>query len=536
MQEYVIQIDFIDCPGLGYEIFKLTEENNIDKIAMEVLPQYGMIIKFRCELYSQAEKLVADLKLLVGIKSIKFRAQMPHEEREHELRTILNSVSEGIIAVDKEGKITHINEVACTIFYCTPQEVLGLRAESLFSSNAPILDTLYTGRAYQLQEQKIKRDGRAIHFLTSSVAVKNDQEQIIGAVSTIQDFHQVENIISRVDKIRRLTTFEDIVYQSQKMSQLIALARTVAKSSSTILLRGESGTGKELFAKAIHTDGPRYKSPFIAINCTALAETLLESELFGYEEGAFTGASKGGRKGLFEQANGGTLFLDEIGDISPQLQVKLLRVLQEGVIRRVGGNKEIPVDVRIIAATHRNLEGQLHKGQFREDLYYRLNVIPLRIPPLRERVEDIPLLALYLIRKICTKLDKPEIRLSRESLTLFMSQEWPGNVRQLENTLERLINLIDSTEINLQHILHWTDMRDAKENIDHKAEGKYILQFQIVDNQWPPLKDIVAEVEKEVIMRVLEKFPSSRLAGQVLGVSNTTILNKIKKTDKNSFQ
>ncbi len=536
MQEYVIEIDFIDCPGLGYEIFKLTEENNIDKVAMEVLPQYGMIIKFRCDLSTHADKLVEDLRLLIGIKSIKFRTQMPHEEREHELRTILNSVSEGIIAIDKEGKITHINEVACTIFYCTPHEVIGLGVESLLFASTPILETLQTGKVYKLKEQRIKRDGRVIHLLMSSVAVKNDQGQIIGAVSTIQDFHQVENIISRVDKMRRVTTFEDIVHQSQKMSRLITSARTVAKSSSTILLRGESGTGKELFAKAIHTDGPRYKAPFVAINCTALADTLLESELFGYEEGAFTGASKGGKKGLFEQANDGTLFLDEIGEISHQLQVKLLRVLQEGVIRRVGGNKEIPVDVRIIAATHRNLEELLHKGQFREDLYYRLNVIPLTIPPLRERTEDIPLLAQHLIRKICTKLDKPEVRLSRESLIIFMSQKWPGNVRQLENTLERLINLIDTTEINLQHILDWTDMGDVEKMDNHKVEGKHMLQFEIPDNQWPPLKNIVAEVEKEVIMRVLEKYPSSRLAGQVLGVSNTTILNKMKKTDKNSFQ
>ncbi|GMA97390.1 sigma 54-interacting transcriptional regulator [Pelosinus sp. IPA-1] len=529
MQEYVIQIDFIDYPGLGYEIFKCTEQNNIDKIAMEVLPKHGMVIKFRCEIDGQVKKLMEDLKSVVGVNSLKFCAQMPYEEREHELRTILDSVSEGILAIDKEGKITHVNEVACKIFYFSPKELIGLGAEELLSPNSPILDTLQSGKTYKLKEQKIKIDEKIIHYLMSSVAVRNDQGKIIGAVSTIKDFHQVENIISRVGNMHRLTTFDDIVYQSQKMNQLIASARTVAKSSSTILLRGESGTGKELFATAIHADGPRYKAPFIAINCTALADTLLESELFGYDEGAFTGALRGGKRGLFEQANGGTLFLDEIGEISHRLQVKLLRVLQEGVIRRVGGNKEIPIDVRIIAATHRNLEDLLEKGEFRRDLYYRLNVIPLTIAPLRERKEDIPLLVQRLIRKICEKLDKPEVRLSRESLDLFMAQDWPGNVRQLENTLERLLNLTSATEITSEHVLTWTDLRDITSQITYKEEGENILQFELPsDGQCRPLKNIVAEVEKEVIKKVLKKYPSSRLAGQALGVSNTTILNKMK--------
>ena len=529
MREYVIQIDFIDCLGLGYEIFKIAEENGIDKIAMEVIPGLGMVIKFRCPVDGLVQKLIDDLKSVVGITEVRFCDQMPYEEREDKLRTILNSVSEGIIAVNRKGNITHINDIACKIFYCHPQDAVGICVNELLAANSSIIDTLRTGKTYKLQEKKIKKDGKNIHFLMSCIPVKNDQLQIIGAVCTIQDFHQVEKIISQVDKMRRLTTFEDIIYQSPKMTELIASARTVSKSSSTILIRGETGTGKELFATAIHTDSPRYRAPFIAINCTALSENLLESELFGYEEGSFTGASKGGRKGLFEQANGGTLFLDEIGEISHQLQVRLLRVLQEGVIRRVGGNKEIQIDVRIIAATHRNLEGMLRKGEFREDLYYRLNVIPLTIYPLRERKEDIPLLAQHLIRKICKKLGKEDVRLSRDSADFLMKQEWPGNVRQLENTLERLINLVDTTEIGVHHLVLWGDMATPKKDAISVLPGEKTIQVAIPDGgQWPQLKEIVANVEKEVIMRVLEKYPSSRLAGQALGVSNTTILNKIK--------
>ncbi|MTV50689.1 PAS domain-containing protein [Heliobacillus mobilis] len=563
MLEYVMQIDFIDRPGLGYEIFECCEKNKVDKIAMEASPKSGMMIKFRCESAGQVQPLISDLKELPGIQSIRFRDQMPSEERAHELNTILNSVSEGIIAVDKDGAISHINEVACRIFLCSKEEAIGLGAERLFQPNPPILETLRTGKAYHLLERKIKRGSKIVHFLTSGEPVINAKGQIIGAVSTVKDFHQVREIISKVDRRHPLICFDDIVYQSVKMDRLVTTAKTVAKGTSTVLLRGESGTGKEMFAAAIHMESPRHRGPFIAINCAALPDNLLESELFGYEEGAFTGASKGGKKGLFEQANSGTLFLDEIGEISPQVQVRLLRVLQEGRIRRVGGSTEIPVDVRIIAATHRNLEEMTKRGSFREDLYYRLNVIPLRIPPLRERVDDIPLVAQQLIRKISGKLNKPEVRLSRESVALLMGQQWPGNVRQLENALERLLNLVDTPEIQPHHLQEWTDIVDiplegeAKPEVlndfaggtsksfadsssaeeppsvtfhDRSPSPRLCLEIPLSAGDrlnWPPLKSIVAEVEKAVLQKVLESHLSSRQAGQILGVSNTTVLNKI---------
>lgn len=307
-------------------------------------------------------------------------------------------------------------------------------------------------------------------------------------------------------------------------------AKMVAKSDSSILLRGESGTGKELFARAIHMESNRSKSPFIAINCAALPENLLESELFGYEEGSFTGAVKGGKKGLFEQADTGTLFLDEIGEISPQIQVRLLRVLQEKAVRRVGGNKEVPVDVRIIAATHQNLEEMISKKLFREDLYYRLNVIPLRIPPLRERPKDIPLIAQHLIQKIGIKLNKLQVYLSKEAIEYMMAQKWPGNVRQLENTLERIINVIPDQEIKLLHFLEWANLEPMKQRIERRIENNdHYFHIKIpIEPQWPSLKDIVREVEKQVVLKVMKTHNSSRKAGRILGVSNTTILNKIK--------
>ncbi|WP_041276635.1 sigma 54-interacting transcriptional regulator [Desulfosporosinus acidiphilus] len=526
-QESVVEINFEDRPGLGFEIFKRFEDHHIDKIGMEVVPQQGMVIKFCFTSEQDTQSLICDLETVPGVKSVKLRDYMPYEHREHELRTILNSVNEGIIAVNKEGIITHINQVASEIFHQRIEDTVGMKAEVLFEADPSIFETLKTGKPYSLKERKIQKGKRVIHFLTSGVPVINDKGHIIGEVITIKDFRQVEEIISKIDRQTKVTTFEQIICQSPLMQQLIDTSKMVAKGNSTILLRGESGTGKEMFAKAIHFESPRSKAPFIPINCAALPDTLLESELFGYEEGAFTGAVKGGKKGLFEQANGGTLFLDEIGEVSLPVQVRLLRVLQEGTIRRVGGSKEISVDVRIIAATHRNLEVMIQDSLFREDLYYRLNVIPLRIPPLRDRSEDIPLIAQSLIRKISGKLGKSQVYLTRESMDLLVEQAWPGNVRQLENMLERIINITDTTEIKPESFYQWTDLTPPPSTLTTEQE-QFIIKIPL-PKQWPPLKEIVNEVEKQVLEKVLESHQSSRKAGQVLGVSNTTILNKVKE-------
>lgn len=525
MEEHILQIDFVDSPGLGYEVFRLMEKNRLDKIDMEASHR-GMVIKFRSSSPQQVSRLLHELAQVAGVTNLVLRDQMPYEEREQELRTILDAVSEGILAVNRDGRITHINEPACRLLHCSASEVVGHAAAELLADDPPILHTLRSGQPCRLKERRLLRHGKAVRFFVSCMPVKNEKGQTIGAVSTFKDLQQVERILSQVDKQRRFASFDDIIHQSAPMRSLIASARTVAKSSSTILLRGESGTGKELFAAAIHGEGGRYQGPFVAVNCSALPDALLESELFGYEEGSFTGALKGGKKGLFEQADKGTLFLDEIGELSPQMQVRLLRVLQSGAIRRVGAATETAVDVRIIAATHRNLERMIRDGQFREDLYYRLNVIPLHIPTLVERREDIPLLAQHLIRKICDKLDKQEVHLTRDSVELLIRQTWPGNVRQLENTLERLVNLVDAPEIRPEHLRLWLDMERSTPN-EKNAQS---IELRLPEaGPWPELKEIVAQVEREVLQQVLKTHPSSRLAGQVLGVSNTTILNKIKQ-------
>jgi two-component system response regulator PilR (NtrC family) len=250
-------------------------------------------------------------------------------------------------------------------------------------------------------------------------------------------------------ELRRLTGLDNIIGQSAKMRSLFDLIQTIAPQTSRVLITGESGTGKELVARAIHENSARSQAPFITINCGAFPETLLESELFGYMKGAFTGANEN-RQGLFQASHGGTLFMDEIGNMSLTMQVKLYRVLQEGKVRPLGSNEEIDVDVRVIAATNKNFEKEIAEGRFREDLYYRLSVIPIQIPPLRERREDIPLLARHFLERFRKVMEKPINGISPEAMRHLESYEWPGNVRELENTMERAVALETGTEISLQ--------------------------------------------------------------------------------------
>jgi two-component system, NtrC family, response regulator PilR len=249
-------------------------------------------------------------------------------------------------------------------------------------------------------------------------------------------------------EIRRLTGLDNIIGQSPKMRALFDLIQTIAPQSSRVLITGESGTGKELVARAIHENSARAQAPFITINCGAFPETLLESELFGYMKGAFTGANEN-RQGLFQAADGGTLFMDEIGNMSLTMQVKLYRVLQEGKVRPLGSNDEIDVDVRVIAATNKNFEKEIGEGRFREDLYYRLSVIPIELPPLRERREDIPLLARHFFDRFRKAMDKPIVGISPEAMRQLESYDWPGNVRELENTMERAVALETGAEVSL---------------------------------------------------------------------------------------
>lgn len=317
--------------------------------------------------------------------------------------------------------------------------------------------------------------------------------------------------------------FKNIIGTSKAIERVKNMTLTIAKSNSTVLLRGESGTGKEVFAKAIHDISPRCNKNFIAINCAALPETLLESELFGYEPGSFTGAMIGGKDGIIKEASGGTLFLDEIGEMPMFIQAKLLRVIQEGKIRKIGSNKEEAIDVRIIAATNNNLEDMIKDKTFREDLYYRLNVVPMYIPTLKERLEDIPLFVQFFIDKLNYKLNKNIKGADVDFISELMKYHWPGNVRELQNVIERAMNLCKGDILTAEDIFinFKNDIYSygPKEIIDKKSDE--YLQL--------PLKDIMEKCEKEIIKKTIDNYKSYRKAASVLKVSHTTIMNKINK-------
>lgn len=311
------------------------------------------------------------------------------------------------------------------------------------------------------------------------------------------------------------------------MLDAINKAKIAAKSDSTIFLHGASGTGKELFARSIHNASFRKNGPFVAINCATLPENLIESELFGYEKGSFTGASAKGKIGKFEQANNGTLFLDEIADLPLHLQAKLLRVLQEKKIDKIGSKMPIEVNVRIISASHKNLEEMVKRNEFREDLYYRLNVIPLHLPLLKERGDDILLCSQYIIKKLCYKMNKPEKYISKEVEEKFMSYDWPGNVRELENVLEYAINFTDDDEIGLNDLPEY-----FLKNIEKANKTNEIINVDAIDiESITSLEELTKEYEKNILKKLVDIYGDTiegkRKVAQKLNISVTTLYRKL---------
>jgi two-component system NtrC family response regulator len=315
-------------------------------------------------------------------------------------------------------------------------------------------------------------------------------------------------------RLQERYTFSNIIYGSPKMEEVIGLVGRVAPSQATVLIRGESGTGKELIANAIHFASSRSQMPLIKVNCSAIPETLLESELFGHEKGAFTGATQR-RIGRFEEASGGTIFLDEIADLSPGTQVKLLRILQEKEFQRLGSNQTLKTDVRVMAATNQNLEEAMKKGLFREDLYYRLNVITIPLPPLRERREDIPLLIDYFLKKYSKMNQKSISDISKEARSLLLRHSYPGNVRELENLIERAVVLCRGEVITTQDLPY------------HLQEGKSEIEFRKKEKSLP---ESLEEIEKDLIIKALHQHQGTQTrAAESLGISERVLRYKIKK-------
>lgn len=439
------------------------------------------------------------------------------------LQMILESVQDGICVVDRSGEVTYVNPSYLRIVHKTPEMVVGQN----------VFETAADGNRCAVLRSGIARIGSIRHKKDGTTIVANVNPifvdgEIAGVVSVIKDITEIQTLMERLSQVsakaeyleqellrtkKTAQAFANYIGKSGKVVDVLALASKAADSSANVLIRGESGTGKEVIAEGIHYASGRRRGPFIRVNCGAIPGALLESELFGHEKGAFTGAVR--RKlGKFELANHGTIFLDEIGELDKNLQVKLLRVLQQKEFDRVGGEETIHVDVRIIAATNRDLEAMVREGTFRDDLYYRLNVIPIILPPLRDRPDDIPLLVEHFIEKI-SKENKKDVRgITPDAMQMFMHYRWPGNVRELENVIERVITLMDTDLITAAVLPSY---------IKGDIAGREVQSF--ADDTVLPWE----EYEKQIIANALRQGTSFNGAAKLLRISHKTVAAKARK-------
>ena len=445
-----IRFEIITKDRLGITVIILEKiyKAAINLLSVEVFPK-KICVKMQNMDDAKKETLKKQLCSIEEVVMVNEINLLNYEENERKLLAILDSVDEGIMVINKKFEIDIFNNYCEKVFHCKKEEAIGTDIRKLIGGDAPAVKLINSGIKYDNVEVNVRTERGEVHYLTTGRPIVDDNNITVGAVASIKDIHkaiEIANVIAGTTE----GAFKEIVGNSNKIEFVKKIVETVAKSDSTILFRGESGTGKELFAKAIQSLSSRKNRPFVTINCAALPDNLIESELFGYEKGSFTGAMNSGKEGLFKEAEGGTLFLDEIGELSIVLQAKLLRVLQEGVIRKIGSTKEENVNVRIIAATNRNLEEMIQQGKFREDLYYRLNVIPIIIPPLRDRLEDISSLVTLFISKFNKKLNKEIKGAELSFLNKLLEYNWPGNIRELQNVIERSMNLCDEKYISSQ--------------------------------------------------------------------------------------
>jgi PAS domain S-box-containing protein len=445
---------------------------------------------------------------------MKAKKQLPEEDRSL-TRLILDSIADGVFTVDQGGRITSFNKAAEQITGISGEEAIGQYCHEIFRANicfdaCPLKHTAKTSESITDFEVNIlNRQNQEIPISISTAILKDSQGKVIGVVETFRDI----SLIAQLRKeISRGYTFQDIVSKSKVIAELLHILPDVAESEATVIIQGESGTGKELFATAIHNLSLRKKGPLIKVNCGALPETLLESELFGYKEGAFTDAKKD-KPGRFEQAEGGTLFFDEIGDLTKGTQVKLLRVLEQKEYEPLGSNLTKKADVRILAATHRDLPSLVNQGDFREDLFYRLNVMKLEIPPLRDRREDVTVLIDHFIEKLNTKTGKQIRSFSKAAMRFMLEHNYPGNVRELENIIEHAFILCKGAEIKITHLPRY--LLPATE----KGASREPIGIQRL-----------ADLEKKVILETLERHKGDRgRAAEELKVHRSTLWRKMKK-------
>ncbi|MCL6558741.1 MAG: sigma 54-interacting transcriptional regulator [Firmicutes bacterium] len=438
---------------------------------------------------------------------------------------ILDNINDVVLILDSDTTIVYANEAYARILGVPVHKVLGRRLAQI-EPEALSIEVLRTGetilnRPAYLHSVGIEVVGQCFPLfegkkIIGSVTIINSVSEVVRLNRELELSRGVADYLrEQLNQFEQLpSSFQEYVGQNSRLRETLHLAARVAKTDSTVLIRGESGVGKEVLARAIHNCSRRKDKPLIKVNCAAIPENLLESELFGYEDGAFTGAKKGGKLGRFELAHGGTIFLDEIGDMSISMQAKLLRVLQEKEFERIGGTNSIKVNIRVIAATNRDLEKMIEEGTFRRDLYYRLNIVPLFLPPLRERKDDIPALAKYFLHQFSKEVGS-ELTFSPQTMRLLQSYDWPGNVRELQNVLEHASIICGGNPIEPRHLPAY--LQPTREE-DQKAR----------DNIYD-LKEAVANLERELITAALANSNNRSSAIKALNISRRAFYDKLRR-------
>ncbi len=514
-----LHLRFHDRLGIVADVAAALTAKGVNITAMEV-ERHHIWADIFLEVESDAHELdgstiITIMEPLATLHQARLIKTLPREKRENRFRVVLDNVSDGILSIDRNGNITTINRIAQKLLDCENHNVLGKPMAVLDMPDNQLLACL-DGITYTNQKRHLITSQGRVRYLATGKPIVDSTGRVAGAVEIMKDMKDVTALAKAVNQPAEIT-FSDFYGRSPSIQAAVAFAQKIAKTDSIVSIRGQSGTGKELFARAIHAESGR-KGLFVPLNCAALPEALLESELFGYVGGAFTGARKEGKPGLFELAMDGTIFLDEIGEMPPGPQAKILRVIQEKRVRRIGGSREIPVNARIVTATNQDLEAMVAANRFRQDLYYRINVLPIQIPPLSQRPEDIEALATHFLGKVNQSLRKPAQTLDPDALQKLKQHSWPGNVRELKNIISRAAILSESNRIDVSHIV-----------LGHELA----TQTQYVPGTPPqvrqPLSASVSQVEKSCITAALAAAPSIRSAARTLAVSHTTLLNKIRK-------
>lgn len=417
----------------------------------------------------------------------------------------IEEVSDGVIVCDVLGNIELVNKRIPDMFGYKKLELEQMKAYNIVEGWGNILTELQSG-SLPSKELKVHANKNICYLQASAYPLVNKESKVYKVLMVFKEVKKDRKLGKRIALGQAIYDFDKIIGKSEKLTEIIEYGKKIADSKSTILITGESGTGKEVFAQSIHNYSSRRDEPFVAVNCGAIPQNLIESEFFGYDEGAFTGAKSGGAVGKFQLANNGTIFLDEIGEMQLDMQIKLLRVIEEKVINPIGSTKNIPIDVRIIAATNKDLQKEIEKGTFRRDLYYRLNVLPMQLPALRERKEDIPILIEYFMKKISKHLNKREVEIPHQYMSRFMEYPWPGNVREIENVVELMVN---TQRIHLPE-----QQKNKISETSHEVSNCLTLDCN----------------ERQHIIRILKKFNKNvTLAAKTLDIGRNTLYRKIEK-------